>query len=34
MLRPVRNGADELGLDLIVLKNYIRGDWQAFQVAA
>ena len=34
MLRPVRNGARKLGLDLIVMKNDIRGDWQTVQVAA
>ena len=34
ILRPVRNGAGKLGLDLIVLKNDIGGNWQTFQVAA
>ena len=34
IFRAVRNGAGELGLDLIILKNNIRGDWQTFQVAA
>jgi hypothetical protein len=34
IFRAVRNGAGKLSLDLIMLKNNIRGDWQTFQVAA
>ena len=34
IFRPVRNGAGKLGLDLIVLKNDTRGDWQTFEVTA